>query len=97
VETVTETLGGQADQIMSEREDWGLAAICLTVILLSLGGIVAAVLTGLLPGLDGLLLLLICLMMIAIFAPPLAALAKQKGWLPARGKKAPPKDSEEGK
>jgi hypothetical protein len=81
---------------MSQREDLGLAAICLVVILLSLGGIVAAVLTGLLPGLDGLLLLLVCLMMIAIFSPPLIALAKMKGWLPAGGKKAP-QDSEEGK
>ena len=93
---MTETVGGQADQIMSEREDWGLAAICLAVILLSIGGIVADVLTGLLPGLDGILLLLICLMMIAIFTPPLLGLAKQRGWLPARGKKAP-KDLEEGK
>jgi hypothetical protein len=82
--------------MMSQREDLGLAAICLVVILLSLGGIVAAVLTGLLPGLDGLLLLLICLMMIAIFSPPLIAVAKQEGWLPSRSKKAP-QDSEEGK
>lgn len=93
---MTESLGGQADQIMSEREDLGLAAVCLVVILLSIGGIVAAVLTSLLPGLDGLLLLLVCLMMIAIFSPPLVALAKQEGWLPSRGKKTA-KDSGEGK
>ena len=93
---MTETAGGQANQIMSEREDWGLAAICLVVILLSIGGIVAAILTNLLPGLDGLLLLLICLMMIAIFSPPLIGLGKQKGWLPSGGKKAP-KDTGEGK
>jgi hypothetical protein len=96
VDTVTETLGGQANQIMSEREDLGLLAICLAVILLSIGGIVADVLTGLLPGLDGLLLLLVCLMMIAIFSPPLIALAKELGWLPSGGKKAP-KDPGEGK
>ena len=76
---MTETLGGQADQIMSEREDLGLAAICLVVILLSIGGIVAAVLTSLLPSLDGLLLVLVCLMMIAIFSPPLVALGKRGG------------------
>ncbi len=93
---MTETLGGQADQIMSKREDLGLAAICLVVILLSIGGIVAAVLTSLLPSLDGLLLVLVCLMMIAIFSPPLVALAKEEGWLPSRGKKAA-KDSGEGK
>ena len=93
---MTESWGGQANQIMSKREDFGLAAICLVVILLSIGGIVAALLTGLLPGLDGLLLVLVCLMMIAIFAPPLLALARQEGWLPSRTKKAP-KDSGEGK
>jgi hypothetical protein len=91
-----ESLGGHADQDMSEREDLGLVAICLVVILLSIVGIVADVLTGLLPGLDGLLLLLVCLMMIAIFSPPLIALAKQEGWLPSRAKKAP-KDPGEGK
>jgi hypothetical protein len=72
---------------MSQREDLGLAVICLAVILFSIGGIVAAFLTGLLPSLDGLLLVLVCLMMAAIFAPPLLALAKQHGWLPSRGKK----------
>ncbi len=90
---------------MSQREDLGLAVICLVVILFSIAGIAAALLTGLLPSLDGLLLVLVCLMMAAIFAPPLLALAKQNGWLPSRGKKqkASPtadsgaKDSGEGK
>ena len=93
---MTETLGGQADQIMSKREDLGLAAICLVVILLSIGGIVAAVLTSLLPSLDGLLLVLVCLMMIAIFLPPLVALGERGGMVPSRSKKAT-KDSGEGK
>jgi hypothetical protein len=73
---------------MSTREDLGLAAICLMVVLLSIGGIAAAIVTGLLPGLDGLLLLLVCLMMVAIFSPPLVAIAKEMGWLPSGGKKA---------
>lgn len=93
---MTETSGGQADQIMSEREDLGLAAICLVVIVLSIGGLVAAVTTGLLGSLDGLLLIMVCLMMVAIFAPPLLALARQKGLLPSRGKKSA-KDPGEGK
>lgn len=80
---------------MSQREDLGLAAICLTVILFSVAGIAAALLTGLLPGLDGLLLVLVCLMMGAIFTPPLLALAKQNGWLPSFRRKS--KDSGEGK
>jgi hypothetical protein len=104
-EEMTEQPGGQADVIMSQREDLGLAAICLAVILLSIAGIVAAVLTGLLPSLDGLLLVLVCLMMAAIFVSPLLALAKQNGWLPSLGKKkkassttdAGAKDSGEGK
>jgi len=90
---------------MSQREDLGLAAICLAVILFSIAGIVAAFVTGLLPGLDGLLLVLVCLMMGAIFISPLLALAKQNGWLPSLGrkKKVSPtadsgtKDSGEGK
>lgn len=96
MDTVTESLGGQANQIMSEREDLGLVAICLVVILLSIGGLIAAPLTGLLPSLDGLLLVLVCLLMIAIFIPPLLALAKEEGWLPSRAKKGP-KPPEEGK
>jgi hypothetical protein len=91
---MTETSGGQADQLMSEREDLGLAAICLAVIVLSIGGLVAALTTGLLGTLDGLLLIMVCLMMVAIFAPPLLALAKE---LMASGGKKPAKDSGEGK
>ena len=102
---MTEQPGGQANLIMSQREDLGLAAICLAVILSSIAGIVAALLTGLLPGLDGLLLVLVCLMMGAIFISPLLALAKQNGWLPSFGKKqkasssakSGAKDSGEGK
>ena len=94
---MTESVGGPADHIMSQREDLGLIGICLIVILLSVGGIVADVLTGLLPGLDGLLLLLICLMMIVIFSPPLFAIAKQEGWLPSRSKKAAKEDPAKGK
>lgn len=90
---MTDTSGGQAEPIMSEREDLGLAAICLAVILLSIGGLVAALTTGLLGTLDGLLLILVCLMMAAIFAPPLIAVAKQ---MASSGKKSA-KDSGEGK
>jgi len=90
---------------MSQREDLALAAICLAVVLLSVAGIVAALLTGLLPGLDGLLLVFVCLMMGGLFSMPLLTLAKQNGWLPSlrKGKKASstadsePKDSGEGK
>jgi len=91
---------------MSQREDWGLAAICLAVILFSIAGIAAALLTGLLPSLDGLLLVFVCLMMGGLFSMPLLTLAKQNGWLPSlrKGKKASsstadsePKDSGEGK
>jgi hypothetical protein len=81
---------------MSQREDFALMAVCLIVVLLSIAGIAAAVLTGLLPGLDGLLLLLTCLLMIAIFLPPLVTLVKQLGWLPSRAKKSV-QTSEEGK
>jgi hypothetical protein len=89
---MTEHSGGQANQIMSQREDLSLAAICLVVILLSIGGLVAAILTSLLPSLDGLLLVMVCLMMLAIFAPPLLAIAKEMA-----GAKKQAKNSGEGK
>jgi hypothetical protein len=102
--TMTAQTGGSADISMSQREDLSLAVVCLGVILLSVGGIAAALVTGLLPSLDGLLLVLVCLMMIALFAPPLLAFAKQSGWLPSRRKKpaaaetdGPAKPSGEGK
>ena len=84
---MTEQSGGQADSIMSQREDLGLAAICIGVVLLSIAGIAAALLTGLLPSLDGLLLVLVCLMMGGLFFFPLLTLAKQNGWLPSLRRK----------
>src|SRR3954470_14357032 len=87
VERMTESSGGQLDAFMSEREDLGLLAICLVMVLLSIGGIVAAFLTELIGSLDGLLLLLVCAMMIFIFSPPLIALARELGWLPSKSKK----------
>jgi hypothetical protein len=96
MDIVTEPVGGRADQIMSEREDLGLVAICLAVILLSIGGIVADVVTSLLPGMDGLLLLLVCLMMIVIFSPPLVALVKEELALRTSRKSTAPADPPQG-
>ena len=86
---MTEYTGGPADGIMSEREDLGLIAICVVVVLLSIGGIVAAITTELVGSLDGLLMLLVCALMIFIFSPPLVALARELGWLPAKKVKQP--------
>jgi hypothetical protein len=62
-----------------------LAALCVVIVLLSLLGLVWAFAAGLLYPhilLDGLLLVMICLMMAGIFSLLLLLLAKEAGWLP---------------
>ena len=59
----------------------GLAAICAVVVLLSVAGLAWGFLTGLGLSLDGLLLLLVCLMMGGIFSLMLLMIAKEAGWL----------------
>jgi hypothetical protein len=67
------------------REILGLAAICAIVVLLSLLGVVWALISGLLYPhilLDGLLLVLICLMMGGIFSIMLFFIARDYGLIP---------------
>ena len=69
----------------AQREVLTLAAICAVIVLLSLLGLVWAFAAGLLYPhilLDGLLLVMICLMMAGIFSLLLLQVAKQAGWLP---------------
>ena len=61
-----------------------LLAVCAIVVLLSLLGLASAFLTHLVSNIDGLLLLMICLMMGGIFALMTFTLAKEAGLLPAR-------------
>jgi hypothetical protein len=69
------------------------AAICLLLILLSLGGLAYGVVSRLILApdapftLDGILLALVCLTMLAVFGGMLAAIALREGWvkLPRRG------------
>ena len=67
----------------------GLLAVCAIVVLLSLLGLASVVLTRLGSDIDGLLLLMICLMMGGIFSLMIFVLAKEAGWLPARRGPAP--------
>ncbi len=72
-----------------QRDILGLALICLTIVLLSLAGLAWAFVTALAFTIDGLLLILICLMMGSTFSLMLLRLAKDAGWLarqPSRAK-----------
>jgi hypothetical protein len=72
-----------------QRDILGLALICLTIVLLSLAGLAWAFSTALAFTLDGLLLILICLMMGSTFSLMLMWLAKNAGWFarqPSPGK-----------
>jgi Na+-transporting methylmalonyl-CoA/oxaloacetate decarboxylase gamma subunit len=67
----------------------GLVGICLLIVLLSAAGLVSDFLTRLGLDLDGLLLILSCLLMGALFLIMLVVIAKEQGWLPQRHKKEP--------
>lgn len=72
----------------AEREGIGLVAYCAIIIVLAVAGFVAAFLTRLVTSVDGLLLLMICLMMGGLFSLMLLLTARDEGWLPARHKKS---------
>jgi hypothetical protein len=61
-----------------------LVAIAAAIILLSIIGLAAAFVMGLIGSLDGLLMIMVCLMMAGIFGGMLLLTAKEQGWLPAR-------------
>ncbi len=58
-----------------------LVAICAVIVVLALAGLVGAFATRLEFNIDGLLLLVVCLMMGGIFTLMLLLLAKEAGWL----------------
>jgi hypothetical protein len=59
-----------------------LIVICAIVTLLSLGGLVWTVASGLISsGVDGLMMLFVCLMMAGVFGLEGIVLAKRAGWL----------------
>ena len=70
---------------MSPRQNWiELAIICGVLILLSITGVVWDVASGLLAsGVDGIMLLFVCLLMLLVFSLQLLALLKQAGLLRA--------------
>ena len=55
--------------------------ICLVLIMLSVVGVVSVFVTGLQRDIDGLLLILVCVLMISLFSTMLSVAAKQEGWL----------------
>lgn len=65
-----------------------LALICVIVILFSIAGIVANFVTRIEFNIDGILLLLVCLVMGGLFSLMLLVLAREEGWLPRRKKQA---------
>ncbi len=69
-----------------KHEQLVLALLCLSITLLSLGGLVWAFPAALLAPqitMDGLLLVLVCLTMAAIFGAMFYTIAKRLGWLAA--------------
>ena len=65
-----------------------LLAACAAVVLVSILGLASDFLTHLLTNIDGLLLLMICVLMGGLFALMLFVLAKESGLLPS-GTKSP--------
>ena len=55
--------------------------VCLVLIGLSVVGAASAFVTGLRRDIDGLLLILVCVLIGSVFSTMLFVLAKQKGWL----------------
>jgi hypothetical protein len=60
-----------------------LMGLCVVTLALSFVGMVSAVVTRLIGNIDGLLLLMICLMMAGLFLGVLYSIAKEEGWLPS--------------
>ncbi len=67
-----------------------LALMCVIVILFSIAGIVANFVTRIELNIDGILLLLVCLVMGGLFFLMLLVLAREEGWLPTRKKQELP-------
>jgi len=64
----------------------GLALICVVIIAVSVAGAVFDFTSHLGLDMDGILLLLTCLMMGGLFALMLLLIAREQGWLPSRKK-----------
>ncbi len=67
----------------------GTVIVCITVIALAIAGLASDFATRLLSSVDGLLLLMICLLTGGIFSLMLFVLAKEAGWLGKRRTLAP--------
>ncbi len=68
----------------------GLAAICLVIIALSFAGAIAGFAAHIALDIDGILLLLTCLMMGGLFLLMLFIIAREQGWIPRRHKDGKP-------
>ncbi len=63
-------------------------AVCVLLILFAAAGLVCTFATGLEFNIDGLLLLMVCLMIGGLFTLMLLLMAKEMGWLTSRKKSA---------
>ena len=73
---------------MKKEHVLGLVVICLVVLVVSFAGLISDFLTRLIGNIDGLLLLMICLMMRPLFAGMLYSMAQGRGMAPPHN--APP-------
>jgi hypothetical protein len=65
----------------------GLLGMCAVVLVLSVAGLASDFVTHLVGNIDGLLLLMICLMMGGLFSLMLFQMAREESWLPSLHKK----------
>jgi len=65
-----------------------LVGMCLGILILAALGLASDFITHLLDSMDGLLLLMICLLMGGVFTLMLLMYANEAGWLPKRHRKS---------
>lgn len=76
---------------MKSREGvLGLAIICVIIIVLSVLGMIAVLVNHIALDIDGILLIMTCLMMGGLFSLALFFVARGEGWIPRRHKNAAP-------
>ena len=82
--------GGSINSMLEQERPLELIIICAVMLVLSILGVVSAMVTRLIFNVDGLLMVSVCLLGVVIFGILLYVLAKEQGWI---GKSRTSKDS----
>jgi uncharacterized Tic20 family protein len=86
----TKTVTKDEIAMKAARGVLALVAICLIIVALSLAGAIADFVNHIALDIDGILLLLTCLMMGGLFSLMLFLIAREQGWIPRRQKDLAP-------